>query len=150
MEAISLQHCPELSSDSTKLVELFSKLSNLKFVNLGGNSSINDDVVNCILNVHGSTLESLSLNAIDGLTERSLLLVSGKLPKIKELDISWVRYDALIRSFTDILLVELLRNSKDLSLLKIFGCNRISHEVLDREWYNGHGNRIVFAGNEFD
>ena len=54
------------------------------------------------------------------------------------------------RSFTDILLVELLRNSADIETIKIFGCNLLSGEVLDKEWHNKHGNRIIIVGNEFD
>ena len=96
LERLSLKFCPGLTAESENLVSLFTKLSSLKNVNLTGNTSVTDDVVNSLLNIHGESLEVLSLNGINELTERSLLLVSTKLPKIKELDVSWIRYILLI------------------------------------------------------
>ena len=96
--------------------------------------------------VHASQLESLVLNGLDLLDLDSISLFTNKsaLPRLKVVDVSWNR------GVTDNVLLPLLSNLGKLERVVVFGCPLLSRALLERQWRNESGKRIIIAGNEFD
>ncbi|KAI9093761.1 hypothetical protein DFS34DRAFT_256907 [Phlyctochytrium arcticum] len=144
LEHISLEDCPAITSDG--LIKFFSSYKPtkpLKTLNLFRNTSLNDDAIVSILNLHGSGLESLNLNGLDELKVYSLEQIAKLAPSLKVLDVSW------IRNMNDTILEEILVKCCNLERVKVYGCNRLSECVANRQWVNRAGVGIRVVGNEF-
>ncbi|KAJ3324603.1 hypothetical protein HDV06_006496 [Boothiomyces sp. JEL0866] len=142
LRSISLQDCPELIQDTDKLNEMFTKLSGLTSVDLRYNPELGDDPVVVIANMHGDTIEQLFLNKME-LSPTTMQLIVNKCTGLIECDFSW------IRCVDDFILADLLKLDK-LKIVKIFGCNKVTRYVLDKEWRNKSDRRIMIYGNEYD
>lgn len=92
LKDLSLENCPELTSDTSKLVDLFSNLKPLNTLSLAGNVAIENDALLAISNIHFETLEKLNINGLDELSIVSLENVCTKFKRLKEIDVSWIRY----------------------------------------------------------
>lgn len=94
LQNLSMQQCP-LPDDG--MIQLLSHLKPLKSLDLAGNNVIEDEVINCVANIHGENLKYLNLNGLDELNSSTLLLLLTKLAVIEKLDLSWIRYFNLIK-----------------------------------------------------
>jgi hypothetical protein len=141
LENLSLEKSSELLADNQLLVDFFSGMEGLKNLSLAGNHTVDDKVVEsfCVL----KDLESLNLNGLYNLTEVSLEVVCKKLKKLGTVDLSWVRS-------LDDLIFDQIMEGKNLKVVKVFGCHQLSKGILNREFKNFEGERIVILGNEFD
>ena len=140
LQSLSIQHCPRFESET--LVSVLSILQPLTHLDLTGNNSLKNEVLDCIAKYHGSQLSFLGLNSLDLLDDFSPL---SKLTKLREFDISWIRgvHDELLLDF-------FTKTAPLLEKIWVFGCTLLSREFLERHWKNGNEKRIVILGNEFD
>ncbi|KND04484.1 uncharacterized protein SPPG_00212 [Spizellomyces punctatus DAOM BR117] len=144
LQEISMEESEGLTSAG--MVDFFGKLkapSGLSVVSLSRNVHMNDDVIVAIVNHFGTSLQQLNLNGLDELTDYSLGAVATGCPNLTELDVSW------IRNVNDSILEKLLANSRSLSKVKVYGCNKLSEFIINRRWINKYEQDIRFVGNEY-
>jgi hypothetical protein len=144
LTTLSLQHCALITTNTQSMVKMLTNLKPLTSLDLAGNNCVQDDVMYCIANIHGPNLQYLNINGLDDLTSASLFLLVNKCPNLLFLDISWVR------AFDDPLFIKLLEISRLLQTIKVFGCNQLLENTLNKEWTNLHSKRVIIQGNEFD
>lgn len=126
-----------------EFLEKFTAASGLIAISLCRNVLLKDDVVVALINTHGATLQRLNLNGLDELTEYSLGAIAKGCPNMRELDVSW------IRNVDDAILEALLANSRALTKVKVYGCNKLSEFIVNRRWLNEEQKEIRFIGNEY-
>ncbi|KAJ3057051.1 hypothetical protein HK097_001020 [Rhizophlyctis rosea] len=144
LRSLSLEDCESLTTEG--MVEFLSNLktpTGLTKFSLWRNVHLKDEALVACLNDHRGTLEELCLNGLDELTEYGLKLVGG-CTGLKEVDLSW------IRDLDDFILADILKSCKKLQKVKIYGCSKLTEQVLNQRWENGHGGEIRIVGNEFD
>ena len=83
---------------------------------------LDDSLVEPLLTHSGPDLVELSLNSVDGITDKGLEILSNakNLPVLESLDLSFVR------AVDDDSLDRICRNLPSLKKVSVFGCNRIS------------------------
>ena len=115
----------------------------LKYVSLNRLPDINDDSLLKLLLNQCKHLTHLDLNGLDKLTSQSLnQLVRAS--NLNYIDISWVR------NFDNETLDLLISKCQQLSVVKVYGCNRLTDDKLCSNWTNLNGRKLQIHGNEFD
>ncbi|KAJ3042893.1 hypothetical protein HDV00_006455 [Rhizophlyctis rosea] len=144
LRKLFLKDCPSLTTDGIiHFLAILRTPAGLTHFSLGRNVHLADSAIIALLNDHAHTLEHLSLNGLDELTEVSLGALKGCM-KLRELDVSW------IRDLDDFMLGDVLKGCKCLEEVRIYGCSKLNEEVLGRVWRNEGGREIRVVGNEFD
>ncbi|KAI8995943.1 hypothetical protein BC832DRAFT_535640, partial [Gaertneriomyces semiglobifer] len=131
----------------TTLAEKNSTPNGLTHLSLNRNETFTDTCLIAIVNLF-PRLSFLGINGWDELSSTSLeALVSQEngLTELEEIDVSWVR------NVTDDIFIGLMRNNRKLEKVKVYGCNRLTEEVVGKEWRSngGEGKMVIVAGNEF-
>ncbi|KAJ3117343.1 hypothetical protein HDU96_007133 [Phlyctochytrium bullatum] len=93
LEKLSLKGNENLTDEGmTKFMNSFQSQNGLRYLDLSRVINLKDGSLSTVVTLHGHTIEHLFLNNLDYLTEYSLKAAfDGGLPKLAELDISWVR-----------------------------------------------------------
>ncbi|TPX33728.1 hypothetical protein SmJEL517_g03401 [Synchytrium microbalum] len=142
---LSLRGCSSLNNDA--FVSFFSASntkSPLTDLNLQRCENVGDTALVALINIHGASLVSLSLNGLEELTEYSLRAIGATCHNLRDLDLSWVR------QLDDDLFESIIDRCRNLEQVAIFGCNRLSEVSLRRSWVNREDRSIKLIGNEFD
>ncbi|CBQ68074.1 related to RAD7-nucleotide excision repair protein [Sporisorium reilianum SRZ2] len=98
------------------------KVAGISYLHLDRMLKLDDSLMKPMLTHSGSELVELSLNSVDGITDKGLeVLANAKnLPRLELLDLSFVR------AVDDDSLDKICRNLPSLKKVSVFGCNRIS------------------------
>lgn len=98
------------------------KVPGISYLHLDRTLRLDDSLMMPMLAHSGTELVELSLNSVDGITDKGLeVLANAKnLPKLELLDLSFVR------AVDDDSLDKICRNLTSLKKVSVFGCNRIS------------------------
>eukprot|EP00842_Homolaphlyctis_polyrhiza_P006745 jgi/Hompol1/7071/HPOL_005175-RA len=145
---LSLAECPRISSDG--MIKCLSKFNTtapegLISLSLNRNVLLNDAVIHAVCNQIGHTLQHLSINGLDEITENAVKDLAQKCtPRLITLDISW------IRCINDDVFVKMVQSASSLKRIKVFGCHALSRGVMEVVWRNSSGQVIEIQGNEFD
>lgn len=67
-----------------------------------------------------------------------------KIPNLLQIDLGW------IRGVDDLIVEKLLEKSKRIEKIALYGCSLVSRTLLNTNWTNETGKRIIITGNEFD
>jgi DNA repair protein RAD7 len=144
--------CSNLTNQT--VLDFFSNLKSqgLRKLNLCGLVDLQDDAVIAAIHSCGHYIQRLNLNGCDNLTDRVFKAliqpvgspISSGCSSLEHLDISW------IRAVDDEVLKQIIDASPTLKRISVYGCNRLTHFALDREWKTKNGHVIQFDGNEFD
>lgn len=113
---LNLSDCESLENDGFK--SLFSNWNaeNLNVLDISKDYTIVDDGIEAIVNNVGKNIEVFGMNKLKNVTRDQLISISTKLPKLREIDISWCSQtdDSVIKSF--------MENCQHLKQIKCFGC----------------------------
>ncbi|KAJ3387188.1 hypothetical protein HDU92_002064 [Lobulomyces angularis] len=141
---LSLARNENLTSEGLKTFfqEYQKPIGNLVELNLKKLLSVNDDTLNCIVNIHQRSLVRLNLYGVEELTGDSLKSLANLL-KLKDLDLSWCR------NIDDEMFKDICGGMNYLKIVKIFGCHLLSESLLDREWKNSEG-FLKILGSEWE
>ncbi|KAI8589578.1 hypothetical protein BDZ88DRAFT_417319 [Geranomyces variabilis] len=141
---ISFVECESITSEGLlEFIRALQPTVNLNTVTLARIVHLNDDAIIALVNRFGRALMKLNLNGLDELSERSLRAIATGCPHVRDLDVSW------IRNVDDFVLVELLANAPELALIRVYGCNKLTENLINKRTLNSDGKEIRFIGNEF-
>ncbi len=131
-----LPHCRQLKTlrligcekvEAATVSDMFTEwtrdgVAGLSHVHLDRMLKLDDDLMEPLLTHSGPELVELSLNSVDGITDKGLETLGNakNLPKLELLDLSFVR------ALDDESLDRICRNLPNLKKVSVFGCNRIS------------------------
>lgn len=142
LSMLSLGGCEQLSNKGLgAFFEEFKPL--LNYLSLNRVTSLEDDSLLKLISHHRCSLTDLDLNGLDNLTNQSLSDLSS-IPNLKYVDLSWIRN--VDNDLLDIITI----NCKMLTILKVYGCNRLTDDKLNFLRINSNGQQLQIHGNEFD
>ncbi|KAI8926251.1 hypothetical protein BC831DRAFT_549993 [Entophlyctis helioformis] len=108
------------------------------------NVLLTNDVILCIVNLFGPSLEHLNLNGLDEITEPAMAALARGCPALVTLDVSW------IRCLNDDILTQIMTTATHLTCIKVYGCHDLTPVTLNRVWRNTNDKIVQIQGNEFD
>ena len=117
--------------------------SSLTYVSLQRIPYTEDSTLISLLENQAKTLVHVDLNGSSKLTSDSLSKLSNSI-ELKYIDLSW------IRGVDDDILKAVLTGCTKLNRIKIYGCNRLTDDLLSVSWTNELSEIIQIYGNEFD
>ena len=143
LHALSLADATSLTSAEFSAFLSKSKI-HLKRVSLFRIVHLEDTTLIAVISHHGSSLQDLNINGLDELTTHSLAALAKSTPRLKTLDVSW------IRNIDDEIFEDIIKHCPELKTIKVYGCNRLTDVTMRRVWKNGQGVNVNIQGNEFD
>ncbi|KAJ3166568.1 hypothetical protein HDU87_002073 [Geranomyces variabilis] len=144
LSEISIVECESITSEGLlDFIRALQPTVILNIISLARIVHLNDDVIIALVNRFGRELIKLNLNGLDELSERSLRALATGCPHVRDLDVSW------IRNVDDFMLVELLANAPELASIRVYGCNKLTENLINKRILNSDGQEIRFVGNEF-
>ncbi|KAI9208454.1 uncharacterized protein BJ171DRAFT_595611 [Polychytrium aggregatum] len=147
LQFFSIANCESITDEGfEQFLNVFKRKGSTRLsrLDLSRVTQLGDSSLIVLSNLHCDMLQTLLLNGLEDLTERSLKALATKLPMLEVLDLSWVR------NLEDELLEEFFRNCPRLKLAKLYGCNKLTEFTFRRRWTNAKGEPIELLGNEFD
>jgi DNA repair protein RAD7 len=142
LSTLSVGGCEQLSNKG--LCSFFQEFKPLlNSLSLNRVTSLEDDSLLKLISRQSGSLTDLDINGLDKLTNQSLKNL-GSISNLKYVDLSW------IRNVDNDLLDSLLMNCQLLSILKVYGCNRLTDDKLNLLHTNSIGQKLQIHGNEFD
>jgi DNA repair protein RAD7 len=140
----------DLLADVLDNVQRIPELSS--FVISRCNGLNHDEVIRLIVTSLGRSLQKFGIRWCDQLSPVSILSIvdflgskgSGMGKTLEHLDVSWVR------CLDDVLWQIVLTELKALKSITIFGCHKLSAEVINREWRNCNGEKVRIIGSEYN
>lgn len=105
-------------------VQLFQGLkkrgcATLTHVSLQRCLSVNDEVVEALINFSGKALMELNLNSCDAITENGFQMIANGCPGLQTINVGFCR------SVTDVFVTDMINNIRPLKEVWLFSCNKI-------------------------
>ncbi|EIM21403.1 RNI-like protein [Wallemia mellicola CBS 633.66] len=113
---LNLSDCESFENDGFKSLFNDWNAENLNVLDISKDYTIVDDGIEAIVDNVGKNIEVFGMNKLKNVTRNQLISISTKMPKLKEIDISWCSQtdDSVIKSF--------MENCQHLKQIKCFGC----------------------------
>ncbi|KAI9005722.1 hypothetical protein DFJ74DRAFT_399134 [Hyaloraphidium curvatum] len=144
LRVLNLTQLTNVTAEGLKVLfgRLTAPLSTLRMSRLPP-EAVSMDVLEIIMRNSASSLTELSLNGADSLIRP---LFSTPMPKLRSLDVSWVRCvdDFVLKSLVEEGLAPAIQE------VKVFGCNKITEIGARRLWKSEVGGVVNILGSEFD